>query len=365
MTVIDKICLRGFKSFAKPIELEFSKGYSVIVGPNGSGKSNVCDAATFVLGRASAKSMRAERSSNLIFNGGKTGSPFKEAEVSIYFSNKEKEFPVATEVVKISRIVRQSGASIYKINDEKHTRQEVLDLLAKARVYPDGFNIVLQGDIVLFTEMKPDERRILIEDISGITVYEDKKQKALLELDKVEQKLNDANIILKERETYLRELKKERDQASHFKELESKIKESKATHLHLQIKNKEEQKSEIESKIKKQQEYLEGTNKKISEFNEKIRQKRSLLDEINMDIEEKGEKDQVILQQNVEALREHIIKDSTRSDNVKQEIGKINQRILQLSKDKEEMREKIKNLREQHDQQNKDVNLLNKDVRLL
>ena len=87
MTWIKKMHLKGFKSFAKPLDMEFSKGFSTIIGPNGSGKSNIMDALCFVLGKISAKSMRAEKSANLIWNGGKKGNAMKEAEVSIFFDN--------------------------------------------------------------------------------------------------------------------------------------------------------------------------------------------------------------------------------------------------------------------------------------
>ena len=89
MTKINKMVLHGFKSFAKHTELVFGDDFHCVLGPNGSGKSNVLDALCFVLGKASTKSLRAERASNLIYNGGKSKKPAKQGEVSIYFDNKE------------------------------------------------------------------------------------------------------------------------------------------------------------------------------------------------------------------------------------------------------------------------------------
>src|SRR3989344_1646256 len=219
MTIVKKLRLKGFKSFASPTELEFGNSFNCVIGSNGSGKSNVIDSMLFVLGELSAKSIRAEKSANLIFNGGKTGSPMKEAEVSIFFDNEKREFPIDSDEVKISRFVRQNGQSIYKINDEKRTRQQVLELIKVSKISV-SHNIVSQGDIIAMAEMKPEERRKIIEEVAGILVYEERKEKTLQELGKVDQKLNDANIILKEREVHLRELKKDRDQALKFKELE-------------------------------------------------------------------------------------------------------------------------------------------------
>ncbi len=365
MAYIEKIRLKGFKSFAKPLELEFGTGFNVFIGPNGSGKTNIVDAMTFVLGKISAKSMRAEKSSNLIFNGGKKGSPMREAEVSIYFSNKDKEFPFSTETVKVTRVVKQSGNSIYLVNDNKYTRQQVVDILSKARIDPDGHNIVLQGDIVTFATMKPDERRIIIEDISGISVYEDKKQKALLELDKVEKKLNDANLILKEREVHLRELKKERDQAIKFREAEEKLKENKATYVYLQIKEKENKRDEVDEQIKKRKLNLDEINKKTSELKEKINKKKGELEGINKDIEQKGDIEQSSLQKDLENLKEEIIKKTTRSENLNNEIKKIGQRTEQLEKDKQEVQKRIQFLNEQGKSYEKElVQLRNEDRKL-
>jgi chromosome segregation protein len=122
--------MHGFKSFAKRTELIFDNKFNVVLGPNGSGKSNVLDALCFVLGKRSAKSLRAEKAANLIYNGGKSKTPSKHAEVSIIFDNSNKIFPIDSETIKVTRIINQSGQSVYKINDKRHTRQQVLDLLA-------------------------------------------------------------------------------------------------------------------------------------------------------------------------------------------------------------------------------------------
>lgn len=330
MTVIKKIHINGFKSFARPIDLEFSNGYSAIIGPNGSGKSNVGDSVCFVLGKLSAKGLRAEKSSNLIFNGGKKGSPAKHAEVSIFFDNEDREFPIDSREVKITRIVKQKGNSVYKINDEVRTREQILELLNAAKIDPDGHNIVLQGDIVRFTEMKPDERRGLIEEISGITVYEDRKQKALSELEKVEGKLNEASIILTEREAYLRELKKDRDQALKYKELEKNIKSNKGTYFYLQIKEREEKRDEIDKRINKQKEEIERINKSISDIKKDINNKNNEIERINKDIEEKSEKESVALQKDIESLRTEIVRDQERIKTCENDIKRLDERKKQL-----------------------------------
>ena len=109
----------GFKSFLRKTELPFSTDINVVVGPNGSGKSNVADALCFVLGRLSSKSLRAAKSSNLIFAGTKSAGPSKEATVEIIFDNTDKTFSIPGEEISIKRILRKNGQSIYNVATAK------------------------------------------------------------------------------------------------------------------------------------------------------------------------------------------------------------------------------------------------------
>jgi len=343
MTIVKKLRLKGFKSFASPTELEFGNSFNCVIGSNGSGKSNVIDSMLFVLGELSAKSIRAEKSANLIFNGGKTGSPMKEAEVSIFFDNEKREFPIDSDEVKISRFVRQNGQSIYKINDEKRTRQQVLELIKVSKISV-SHNIVSQGDIIAMAEMKPEERRKIIEEVAGILVYEERKEKTLQELGKVDQKLNDANIILKEREVHLRELKKDRDQALKFKELEENLKNNKATLLNFEIKDKEEKKLEVENKINSYQNDINKINIKIGEIKNSIKSRKEEINQLNSQIEERGEKEQIKIQKEIEELKTSLVKDKTRLDNYEIEIKKVKERIFQLKQNNSELNQKIDSL---------------------
>src|SRR3989338_56681 len=143
MTIINRITIHGFKSFANKTDIPFDGKYNCILGPNGSGKSNIGDAICFVLGRISAKSLRAEKSSNLIFNSGKTKQPSPSAYVEIAFDNSNKVFPVEDKEIVINRMIKKDGVSVYRINGKKHTRSEVLDMLGIAKINPEGYNIIL------------------------------------------------------------------------------------------------------------------------------------------------------------------------------------------------------------------------------
>jgi len=255
--------MHGFKSFPRKTELPFTPGINVILGPNGSGKSNVSDALCFVLGRLSAKSMRAAKSRNLIFLGTKSAAPAKEASVEMIFDNEDKTFSVDSKEVSLKRIVRRNGQSIYKINDQTKTRQEVLALLAQAGVDPNGFNIILQGQIQNFVKMHTEERRKIIEEVSGIAIYESRKEKSLKELDKTETKLQEVMTILRERTAYLNNLEKERQQALRFKKLEKDVKVFKASIINYDLNLKKKQTSKVIEEI-------ESKNKEISKIKKSI-----------------------------------------------------------------------------------------------
>ena len=354
-TKINRIVMNGFKSFAKHTEFLFNGNFNCVLGPNGSGKSNVLDALCFVLGKSSAKSLRAEKSSNLIYNGGKAKNPAKQGEVSIFFDNANKMFPTEDEEVKITRIVRQNGQSVYKINDEARTRQEVLELLGIARINPDAYNIILQGDIIKLVEMHPNERRELIGEIAGISIYEEKKHKAILELEKVDERLKETEIVLAERNTYLKELKKDRDQALKYKDMNDRIKVNKASYLKLQIGKKEQERDELQKKLEEANNELEKINSRIEGLKNDSREKRERIEQITREIEEKGEVEQVNLNKEVETLKIDLARKNSRADTLKNELAKLSQRRNDLKEGVKEIEGKIKQLEEEKKEMTQDI----------
>ncbi len=335
--------MKGFKSFATKTEIVFGPGFNCILGPNGSGKSNVLDAICFVLGKASAKGLRAEKSANLIYNGGKKKSPAKTGEVTIVFSNEEGVFGEGEELV-ITRIVKQTGQSVYKLNGVTSSRQEILDTLSKDRIDPNGYNIILQGDINHLIEMSPLQRRGIVEEIAGINLYEEKKEKAMRELSRVEQKLSEADIVLAERKTYLRELKKERDQALKFRELDEKIKRNKLTLIMNKLRRKQAELDELEKKAARQAAELEKLGAKRDKLAEEIAARRAEIETINKEVERRGEKEQVQLHKEVEALKVEVAVNKQRVTSLEGELAKLDERRAELERTHKEHLGRIKSI---------------------
>ncbi|HLC60349.1 MAG TPA: chromosome segregation protein SMC [Candidatus Nanoarchaeia archaeon] len=360
-TRINKMVMQGFKSFAKHTEIIFGPKFNCVLGPNGAGKSNVLDSLCFVLGKSSSRDLRAEKSANLIYNGGKAKKAAKHGEVSIYFDNSSRIFPTEENEVKITRIVKETGQSIYKINDKVMTRQQITGLLSLAKIDPDGYNIILQGDITRFVEMHPEERRMLIEDIAGISLYEEKKHKAILELDKVEQHLRETDLILTERHTYLKELKKDRDQALKYKEMNDTIKMNKASYLKIQIDKREADKKSIQERIDAGNGDLRVLREKISKLKSENEEKKRQIEAISKEIEEKGETEQLKLNKEVETLKIDLTKNNSRIETLKNELSKIKQRRIDLKSSIDDTEKRIAQLNNEKGDYEAQINSKTKD----
>lgn len=334
---IKKLVVHGFKSFVRKTEIPLSPGINTIVGANGSGKSNVSDALCFVLGRLSIKSMRAAKAGNLIFLGSKVAAPAKEAMVEITLDNSDRIFSLDKDEVSIKRIVKRNGQSIYKINDEVQTRQEVLSLLAQGGIDPNGFNIVLQGEIQNFVRMQPEERRKVIEEVAGISIYEMRKEKSLSELEKTEEKLKEVLAILRERTIYLNNLEKERQQALKFKKLETDVKKFKASIIYSDIYQKKKILDDINSKVAQKNKEIEKEKKSISELRAIMENLESKISSINSTIQKSTGLEQERLNQEIANIRAELAGMNVRLENFENKISST-------SKEKQELQESLRNL---------------------
>jgi chromosome segregation protein len=290
--------------------------------------SNISDALCFVLGRLSIKSMRAAKARNLIFQGTKAASPAKEAVVEIIFDNSDKTFSIEKEEISIKRIVRLNGQSIYKINNETKTRQEVLSLLAQAGIDPNGFNIILQGEIQNFVKMHTEERRKIIEEVAGISIYESRKEKSMKELEKTEEKQKEVFSILRERTAYLNNLEKERQQALKYKKLEEDIKKFKASIIHVDLKKRENTLKEIQETISKKNKEIEKIKQEISKFSEEIKNSEEKIIVINKKIQDSTGFEQEKLNQEITTIRAEIAGLNVKIENDENKLSSFSKQRL-------------------------------------
>ncbi len=326
MTYIKKLVMKGFKSFARETVLHFDRHTVVVVGPNGSGKSNITDALCFVLGRLSIKSIRAAKASHLIFSGNKDFKPATHAYVEITWDNEDGDFAIDSKEVVIKREVKKNGQGIYRINHQTKTRQEVIELLSQAGIDPQGFNIVLQGEIMKFVKMPAEERRKVIEEVSGIGVYEMRKEKSIKELDKTQEKLKQINAVLRERTNYLKNLENEREQALRFKKLEKTVEKCKFSIIKRNMMERDKQLNNvlksIEEKgkdVNKIQEKIDKVQKEIEDFNAKI-------EVINKTVQKGAGVEQDSLVEEISGLRQEIAGLTARKENFENQLVELDRR---------------------------------------
>ncbi|MBI4173695.1 MAG: chromosome segregation protein SMC, partial [Candidatus Aenigmarchaeota archaeon] len=194
-------------------------GFSVFTGPNGSGKSNIGEAIQFVLGKVPSKNLRAPKAENLIFTKGKGKDASDYAFVTLHFDNRKRLLPLGEDEVSVTRKLNKKGVSTYKVNGKVVTRGHMLDIFSRVGLHPDAHNIIQQGDVNQIVEMGPYERRKIIDEVAGIAEYDEKKHKAELELAKIEGRVKEAEIVMREKVQVVERLRQERDAALQYKGL--------------------------------------------------------------------------------------------------------------------------------------------------
>jgi chromosome segregation protein len=330
MTYIKKLVMKGFKSFARETTINLDRHMNVIVGPNGSGKSNITDALCFVLGRLSIKSIRAAKASHLIFSGNKEYKSANLAFVEIILDNEDKTFALDSNEISIKRIVKKNGQSVYKINNNNRTRQEVLELLGQAGIDPHGFNIILQGEIQRFVKMGAEERRKVIEEVAGISIYEMRKDKSLKELERTNEKLKQINAILRERTNYLRNLETEREQALRYKRLQETVKRCKASIINKNIQERDREIKENLSKLQDKEKAMQKKDDYISKIGKEIEELNINADQISKTIQKSSGLEQDKLNAEISSLRQEIAGMIARKENYENQLLELDRRKQSL-----------------------------------
>ena len=222
--------MRGFKSSGpRTLVVNFEKGFTVITGPNGSGKSNLADAIAFAIGENSPKSLRAAngRLSGLIYDPRKdetSASPRPSAcRVTLQFDNSDRAIPVDSDLVTVTRELKEDGDNRYYVNGRKTTRTALTEIIDLAGLAPGGFNVVAQGAATKMSDLTPEEKRKVIEGVVGISKFDERKAEAQRQLSQADQRLEVAMARIGEMRSTLESLDSQRTDMVRFNLLESQI----------------------------------------------------------------------------------------------------------------------------------------------
>ena len=294
MLNLEKLSIKGFKSFVEPTEIEIKPGLTGIVGPNGCGKSNIVEAIRFGLGEVSAKQLRGKEIDDLIFAGTDNRPSWNLAEVSLHLNiegtTSEKKYE-AKEIEINRKIYRGEGSSSF-INGKEVRLKDVQLLFADASTSARSTSIVSQGRIGAITQAKPEDRRMVLEEAAGILGLQARRHEAELKIKSAESNLLRVEDVIKTYEEQLTILKKQSKEAERFRSISTLIKNAEASVFYVKretvnklIEELEAEKKEIEFRVNDQKNEVLRNNTLYEELKIKIPPMREKSYSLNSELE--------------------------------------------------------------------------------
>jgi chromosome segregation protein len=262
----EKVELYGFKSFADKAEIKFDNGITAIVGPNGCGKSNVADAIRWVLGEQSAKTLRGQSMQDVIFSGTQNRKSLSYCEVSLYFDNSTKMFSLDYNEIIITRKLYRSGESEYFINKQPARLKDIVDLLHECGIGKEGYTIIGQGKVEEIMSAKPEVRRLIFEEATGIAKFKSRKNESERKLERTHENLIRYCDILAEIENQLGPLEKQAEKAREFNRLSEELKLHELNTYICKVDGVGKAKEKISTKIKGLDEELSLRNSELNKI---------------------------------------------------------------------------------------------------
>ncbi len=270
---LTNIKISGFKSFVDKTEISLSAKRTGIIGPNGCGKSNIIDAVKWVLGETS-KHIRGDSIDDVIFNGTDSRKPNDYANVELLFSNTENRIGgqyAQYDEISVKREVTRDGASKYFLNNSHCRRRDILDIFMGTGLGPKSYAIINQGTASKLIESKPEEFRVYLEEVAGISKYRERKRETENKISHTKENLDRLNDVISEVSKQLKILERQAIQADKFKKLSDEKKLVKSEILAISIRDFQEK--------------IENNNKKIEAKKTKLEKKKLDINNINTKIE--------------------------------------------------------------------------------
>jgi chromosome segregation protein len=302
---IKEVELKNFKSFGKRVQIPLYNDFIAVTGPNGSGKSNIVDALLFALCLSNSRAMRAERLPDLIYRGDDGHNP-DFAEVKVRLDNTSRTMPVDLDTIEVCRKIKVNNdkyASSYYFNGKSCTHTELQDYLSKVGINPEGYNIVMQGDVTRIIEMTPVERRKIIDEIAGVAEFDEKKKKSMEELEVVKDRIGRVDIILEEVGFQLSRLKDERDRAMSYQAHRDELRRQEAFLLLARLSESKGALTTLDAESAALREKIDRLNLKSATKKDELATLDEQLKGLNSEIAFKGEDEQLQVKRKIEELK--------------------------------------------------------------
>ncbi len=285
---LKSIKLAGFKSFVDPTTVNFPSNMCAVVGPNGCGKSNVIDAVRWVMGESSAKNLRGESMTDVIFNGSVNRQPVGQASIELVFDNSDGgvggEYASYAEI-SIKRQVTREAQSDYFLNGTKCRRRDITDIFLGTGLGPRSYAIIEQGMISRLIESKPEELRVFIEEAAGISKYKERRRETENRMRRTLENLERLTDLRDELERQLQHLQRQAQAAEKYSEYKNEERRYKAQLLALQWQSLDQQFAECAQSIGELEVKLEAIHAEHQQIDTLIEQQRvehvDLTDEFN------------------------------------------------------------------------------------
>ncbi|WOB70496.1 chromosome segregation protein SMC [Microcystis aeruginosa] len=358
MVYIKKVELSHFKSFGGTTPIPFLPGFTVVSGPNGSGKSNILDALLFCLGLATSKGMRAERLPDLVNHSYNSQRHSSEASVSVTFDI--ADIPDATDrdwTVSRRLKVAKGGSytSTYYINGETCTVSELHDQLNRLRIYPEGYNVVLQGDVTRIISMNAKERREIIDELAGVAEFDRKIEKTKENIDSVKEREERCQIIATELQKSLEKLALDRIKAEKYQKLKAQVQEKQQWEIVLHWQNLQQRCQQVQGQIQAGEREKQVLTETIANLSQQIAQNSQELEKLNQQVKAFGEDEHLSLtsrlasqqakrqqQQQRQKELENLEKESqAQKTRLLEEINRYNRELNQITAQKSRLETEI------------------------
>lgn len=280
----------GFKSFGRPVKINFHKGINGIVGPNGSGKSNISDAVKWVFGSNNKEALRTSDSEDVIFKGNGVEDPLNLAEVKLIFDNEDFLLPYETKEVEIcKRAYRDDQENEYYINRVQVRLKDIQNLLWDLGISKNSLALISQGNLTEFITSSPEKKRAIFEEAAGIAKYRQRKTESVRKLERTEENLLQVQNIINEISRHLGYLEKQAKKAEKYLEIKNHLQQVEISWLAYNLKSLNDKKAnilEILNGLKIKQEYL---TTELTKQEAQINATKNKLDIIDLSISTKQE----------------------------------------------------------------------------